>query len=411
MPNFEYSGRSADGQKASGQLEAANIDAVAAQLIERGIVPVNIRELIAGKRSAANIDVKQLFGGEKIKPVELIMFCRQMYTITKSGMPLVRGLRGLSASIKHEHFQKVLNEVAGRLEAGATLSAAMSRYPKIFNHLFVSMINVGESTGGLDESFKQMAFYMERDEETRKSIKSATRYPMFVVAALAIAIAVVNIKVIPKFADMFAQFDAELPWVTRVLIGTSNVFVNHWWALLGATIALIVGANWYLRTPAGAMLWGRKKLTMPVMGDLIQRASMARYARSFSLMLRAGVPLNQALTLCARAIDNPYLAFKIDQIRRGVERGESLLRTHLQSEMLSPLVIQMIAVGEESGRVEELLAEVAEFYEREVDYDLKKLSDRIEPILIVVMAVFVAILALGIFLPMWDMHNVQKSSG
>src|SRR5690606_21193944 len=139
------------------------------------------------------------------------------------------------------------------------------------------------------------------------------------------------------------------------------------------------------------------------------RASMARYSRSFSLMLAAGVPLNQSLTLCARAIDNPYLAYKIDQIRRGVERGESLFRTHVHSNMLSPLVLQMIAVGEESGRVEELLAEVADFYEREVDYDLKKVSDRIEPILIVIMAVFVGILALGIFLPMWDMFNVQKN--
>lgn len=408
MATFEYQGRSAQGQATKGQIDGSTADAVAAVLIERGITPVSIKPISSAQ--TANLQLEKLLGLDKVKTVDLIMFSRQMYTITKSGIPLVRGIRGLSASLRHEGFQRVLNDIVTRLEAGAGLSISMAKHPHIFNHLYVSMINVGESTGSLDQVFLQMAFYMERDDATRKSIKSATRYPMFVMIALAIAITVVNIAVIPKFASMFSKFNAELPIVTKILIGTSNLFINHWWALLLGT-AGIVGSIWYyVKTPAGAIFWGKKKLTMPVIGDIIDRASMARYARSFSLMLRAGVPLNQALTLCARAIDNPYLAMKIDRIRRGVERGESLLRTHIQADMLSPLVIQMIAVGEESGQVEQLLAEVADFYEREVDYDLKKLSDRIEPLLIVVMAVFVTILALGIFLPMWDMYNVQKNA-
>ncbi len=406
MASFEYSGRSAQGQLAKGRIDANSADAVAAQLFDRGITPVTIREVTA--TDTARRKMSAVMGAERVRPVELIMFCRQMYTITHAGVPLVRGLRGLAGSLRHDYFQGVLTDVADRLESGVSLSTAMAHHPKVFNHLFVSMINVGESTGSLDDVFKQLAFYLERDEATRKSIKSATRYPTFVVIALLIAITVVNVKVIPTFAEMFAHFGAELPVVTRILIGMSNLFVNYWWALLFGSAAAIGGALYYLRTPQGAVFWGRKKLTLPVVGDIIDRASMARYARSFSLMLRAGVPLNQSLTLCARAIDNPFLAAKIDQIRRGIERGESLFRTHVQADMLSPLVLQMIAVGEESGQVEELLAEVADFYEREVDYDLKKVSDRIEPILIVIMAVFVAILALGIFLPMWDMYNVQK---
>lgn len=408
MPTFEYQGRSSQGQIAKGQLDAPSTDAAAALLLERGITPVNIRQLVAASKT--DIQLGALLGADKVKPIDLIMFCRQMYTITKSGIPLVRGIRGLAAGLKHAEFQRVLNDVASRLEGGSGLSPAMAKHPKVFNNLFVSMINVGESTGSLDQVFAQMAFYMERDEQTRKSIKSATRYPMFVMIALAIAITVVNVAVIPKFADMFKQFGADLPFVTKILIGTSNLFVNYWWALLIGVGATTAGIMYYLNTPQGAIFWGAKKLKMPVIGSIIDRASMARYARSFSLMLRAGVPLNQALTLCSRAIDNPYLAMKIDRIRRGIERGDSLLRTHIQAEMLTPLVLQMIGVGEESGKVEELLAEVADFYEREVDYDLKKLSDSIEPILIVFMAGFVAILALGIFLPMWDMYNVQKSA-
>lgn len=408
MPTFDYQGRSAQGQSAKGQMEAPNLDAAASILMEQGITPVNIRPVTVSAN--ADVDIGRLFGGGKVKAVDLIMFCRQMYTITKSGIPLVRGIRGLAAGLKHAEFQRVLNDVAQRLEGGSVLSQSMAKHPKVFDNLFVSMISVGESTGSLDQVFAQLAFYMERDEQTRKSIKSATRYPTFVVIALAIAVTVVNVLVIPKFADMFKQFKAELPLVTKILIGTSNLFVNYWWAIILVLGASVAGIWYYLRTPQGGIFWGEKKLKLPIIGSIIDRASMARYARSFSLMLRAGVPLNQALNLCARAIDNPYLAMKIDRIRRGVERGDSLLRTHMQSEMLTPLVLQMIAVGEESGKVEELLAEVADFYEREVDYDLKKLSDSIEPILIIFMAGFVAVLALGIFLPMWDMHSVQKSS-
>lgn len=408
MATFEYQGRTAQGQPAKGLLDAATQDAVAAQLVDKGIIPVTIRPISAVK--SADVNINALFGGDKVQPVDLIMFCRQMYTITKSGIPLMRGIRGLAASLKLESFQTVLNDICTRLEGGSALSSAMAKHPKVFNNLFVSMVNVGESTGSLDQVFQQLAFYMDRDEKTRKSIKSATRYPIFVMIALAIAVTVVNVAVIPKFADMFKQFGAELPIVTKILIGTSDMFVNYWWAML-IVISLAVAGSWhFLKTTEGAIWWGKKKLSLPVVGDIIDRASMARYARSFSLMLRAGVPLNQALTLCSRAIDNPYLATKIDNIRRGIERGESLLKTHVQADMLTPLVIQMIAVGEESGRIEELLSEVADFYESEVDYDLKKLSDRIEPILIVTMAGFVAVLAVGIFLPMWDMYNVQKSA-
>jgi len=408
MPLFEYQGQSKEGKSTKGELEAANQDSVVTQLMDRGITPITIKQRAV--RASGDIDLSVLLGAQKVHTVDLIMFCRQMYTVTKSGIPLVRGIRGLAASLRHEEFQRVLNEVADRLESGVTLSACMSKHPKVFNHLFVSMVNVGESTGSLDEVFEQMSFYLERDDMTVKSIKSATRYPMFVAIALAVAITVVNVAVIPKFADMFEKFGADLPIVTKILIGTSNAFVNYWW-LIGISVAgIVLGLIWYLSTEGGALLWGEKKLKFPIIGSLISRASMARYSRSFSLMLKAGVPLSQALTLCSHAIDNPYLAGKIEGIRKGVERGDSLLRTHILADILTPLVIQMIAVGEESGKVEELLSEVADFYEREVDYDLKKLSDQIEPVLIVTMAAFVTVLALGIFLPMWDMYNVQKSA-
>ncbi len=406
MTQFRFQGHSTQGQKVNGQIDAATATAVAGQLIGRGITPVKIEEVPFTEDYLKKINA--FLGAEKVASVDLIMFCRQMYTITKSGIPLTRGIRGLAASIRHEHFRDVLNEIVERLEAGTGLSVAMKAHPKVFNELFVSMINVGESSGKLDEIFKQIGFYIERDEETKKRIKSAMRYPTFVSLALVAAVTTVNIMVVPAFADMFAKFDAELPIVTKILIGSSNLFVNYWYVMLAVAVCSIVGSMYYLRTEEGALKWGEWKLRMPVVGDLIDRASMARYARSFSLMLGAGVPITQSLNLCSAAIDNPFLEQKILRIREGIERGESLMRTHLHSAMFTPLVLQMVAVGEESGQVEELLADVAEFYEREVDYDLKTLTDRIEPILIITMAIFVAILALGIFLPMWSMFEVRS---
>jgi len=405
MPEFKFEGRSSQGQTIDGQVTAASMDAVAAQLVGRGITPIKITEVSLGASTLKKINT--LLGADKVSVVDMVMFSRQMYTITKAGIPLTRGLRGLAASIRHEHFRDVLNDVADRLESGMSLSRALNQHRDVFDSLFVSMINVGETSGNLDEIFRQVAFYLERDENTRKRVKEAMRYPSFVLIALFVALMVINVYVIPPFADMFSHFGTDLPFVTKILIFTSDMFIDYWYVMIGVAIAAIGAWIYYIRSEKGAVDWGRRKLKLPIVGGLIERASMARYARSFSLMLRAGVPITQAINLCSAAIDNPYLAKKITGIREGVERGDTLLRTHLQAELFTPLVLQMVAVGEESGQVEQLLSEVAEFYEREVEYDLKTLTDRIEPILIIVMAVFVTILALGIFLPLWSMYDVQ----
>ncbi|MDQ2075226.1 type II secretion system F family protein [Marinimicrobium sp. ABcell2] len=407
MAVYQFRGRNAQGQLVNGQLEAANTDAAAGLLFGRGVIPLSIDEY--RDKPSLNQRWERWSNSGKVEPVDLIMFCRQMYTITRAGIPLVKGIRGLAATLRHLTFKETLEDVADRLEAGQELSAAMRHHPKVFNNLFVSIVNVGENSGQLEAAFLQLSEYMERDQNTIKSIKSALRYPSFVMAALAIAIAVINIWVIPAFGNMFAQFGADLPLPTRILVGVSDFFVTFWPYILVLVVGLAFATRQYVRSEKGSRVWGRKKLRLPVVGDIIERASMARYARSFGLMLRSGLPLNTALNLCAKAIDNPYLGDKIHAIKAGIERGEGLFQTHLASGMFTPLVLQMIAVGEESGQVDRLMTEMAEFYEREVDYDVKKLSDRIEPIMVVIMAGFVLVLALGIFLPMWDMYNIQRS--
>ena len=406
MAIYEFKGRNAEGRLITGQVDASSQDAAINQLLGRGITPVSVAEFI--EQLSLSERLARSTNRGKVETVELIMFCRQMHTVTRAGVPLVKGLRGLSASLKNYTFRQALADIIERLEAGVELSTAMRAHPKIFNNLFVSLVNVGENSGRLDLVFKQLSEYMERDLETTKSIKTALRYPSFVLIAIAIAIAIINLKVIPAFAGMFEKFGAELPLPTRILIGISDFFVNYWMYLFAGIIALVAWTYHYVNTPEGSRVWGRKKLRLMVVGDIIERATLARYARSFGLMLNAGLPLSNALELSARAVDNPYLGDKIRNIRTGVERGEGLFQTHLVSGMFTPLVLQMISVGEESGQVDALLAEVAAFYESEVEYDVKRLSDRIEPIMIIIMATFVTVLALGIFLPMWDMYSIQK---
>lgn len=406
MAIFEFKGRNPEGRLITGQLDASTPDAAANQLLGRGITPVELKAFV--EKLSFSEKFSRVTNRGKVEGTELIMFCRQMHTIARAGIPLVKGLRGLSASLRNYTFQQALNDIIERLEAGVELSVAMRAHPKIFNNLFVSLVNVGENSGRLDLVFKQLSDYMERDLNTVKSIKTALRYPTFVLIAITIAIMIINIKVIPAFAGMFEKFGAQLPLPTRILIGISDFFVNYWLYLLAAIAGLVAWVYHYITTYEGSRAWGRKKLKLIIIGDIIERASLARYARSFGLMLNAGLPINTALELSARALDNPYLGDKIRGIRAGIERGEGLYQTHLVSGMFTPLVLQMISVGEESGQVDALLAEVAAFYESEVEYDVKQLSDRIEPLMIIIMAAFVTVLALGIFLPMWDMYNIQK---
>lgn len=407
MGHFAYYGRNEKGVAVNGFVEKASEIDVANFLATKKIVPIKI-EATKEKKSYDNLLSKNLLVSNKVDADQLIMFCRQMRTINKAGLPLIQGLEALASSIPEGVLQKCLVDIIHRLESGLSLSAAMQHHRNIFNNLFIGMVKIGESTGKLDDIFWQMSIYISRDMETKKAMKSALRYPSFVLMAMIIALFVVNLMVIPAFADMFERFGAELPFATKALLLSSQFFIQYWWLVLIGLVISIVGLIFWVKTPDGEYIWHKSKLRIPILGPLLNKAAMSRYVRSFSLMVSAGLPLNQAIGLCAEIIDNAYLAKIIKKIRTDIERGDSIYRTHYRSKMFSPLVLQMINIGENSGQIDKLLIEVAESYEREVDYDLKSLSSKIEPILILVMAGFVVVLALGIFLPMWEMFNIQQ---
>ncbi|MCL1139311.1 type II secretion system F family protein [Shewanella pneumatophori] len=403
MPSYQYRGRSAQGEQIKGILDASSESAAADQLMSRGVIPL---ELTLAKE-VKEFSLKGLFKG-KVALDELQIFTRQMYSLTRSGIPILRAIAGLSETTHSQRMKEALDDISEQLTSGRPLSSAMNQHPDVFDALFVSMVHVGENTGKLEDAFIQLSGYIEREQETRRRIKAAMRYPIFVLIAIAIAMVILNIMVIPKFAEMFSRFGADLPWATKLLINTSNVFVNYWPAMIVVLVASFVGIRYWHSTEKGEKQWDKWKLNIPAVGSIIERSTLSRYCRSFSMMLSAGVPMTQALSLVADAVDNAYMHDRIVGMRRGIESGESMLRVSNNSHLFTPLVLQMVAVGEETGQIDQLLNDAADFYEGEVDYDLKNLTAKLEPILIGFVACIVLILALGIYLPMWDMLNVVK---
>ena len=402
LGTFAYRGRDSGGAVVEGTLESATAAGAADQLTGRGIIPLSITATAARPAEAPKEASEGMFA-DKVGHTEVLLFSRQINTLMKAGVPIMRALTGLQESSDNKAMKKTLQEVRESLDSGRELSASLARHPKVFSPFYLSMVRVGEMTGLLEEIFLRLFHHLEFEAFMRNQVKSALRYPSFVVAAMIGAIIVVNIWVIPAFAQVFKGFNTELPLMTRVLIGFSDFMVAAWPVMLLAAAAAVFGFRAWVATPKGRLSWDSLKLRVPIAGKIIRKATLARFARSFALAMRSGVPVIQAMTVVSQTVDNQFIAGKIEQMREGIERGESVLRTALTAAVFTPVVLQMIAVGEESGALDEMMEQVADMYQREVEYELKTLSDQIEPILIVFLGALVLILALGIFLPIWDL--------
>lgn len=404
MAEFLYQARNPRGELLNGRLEAGNASAVVAFLSNNSLIPVDIRE--APPPSSLQLLIERL-RLRRIARKDIIMLARQLYALLRAGVPLLSAIDSLRQTYGMDtQLGRILGEVRADLDAGRSLSEALARHPQAFSELFVSLVAVGENTGNLDATLLALAGYLERDEDTAGKVRRALRYPSFVLIALAVAMAILNYMVIPQFARMFKNAHVELPIFTKILIATSDFSTKYWWLVLLLGLALWFGARAVVNTEQGRLRWDRYRLRLPVFGSLILKSAMARFARTLQLTGKAGVPILRGIELIARATDNRFIAERLQGMKTGVERGESLTRTAQATHLFPPLVLQMIAVGEESGNIDELMGDVADFYERETAYEIEALSARIEPIMLVIMGTLVLVLALGIFLPMWDMARV-----
>ena len=410
MALYEWRGRNNRGEAVNGQLEAMTESGVADQLKAIGVAPVHI----ALAKVEAETTSETWWTRINRKPVvdeDLMVFSRQMYTLNKAGVPILRAFSGLQASAVKPAMVELLKDIRSSLDQGRELSAAMARHQDLFGGFYVSMIRVGEMTGRLTEVFLRLNEHMEFERDVRERIKQAMRYPIFVMIAMAVAIVILNVFVIPVFAKVFAGFNAELPLITRGLLGFSAWMIKWWSLLIAGGVAIWFGVRTYLRTTEGRYRWDARKLKLPIIGEIILKATLARFARSFALSSQSGVPLVQALTVVAQTVDNAYIGARIEQMRDGIERGESISRCAAATGVFTPVVLQMINVGEETGELDNLLFEIAAMYERETDYNIKGLSAAIEPILLAIIGVLVLLLALGVFLPLWNMGQAAQGRG
>ena len=406
MAEFQYQGRNDRGELIQGRVDGESERLVARMLLNNGVTPVRIQLCEVRENWFEALDKKLQY--KKPTLVDLIMFCKQMHTLTKSGVPIVRAMNGLSETTRNLVLKDTIRDIARNLESGHSLTQAFNQHNDVFPRLFISTIHVGENAGRLDLAFSQVAAYLEHEQETQARIKSAMRYPVMVLVAIGVAMIIINLFVIPSFARVFESFHAELPWSTRILVASSNAMIAYWPAMLASVLAAAYGVRHYLATSIGRYQWDRTKLRLPLIGGIIEKATMSRFTRSFEMILNAGVPLIEGITIVSYAVGNDFVGEKIREMRQRIESGDSLSRTASAMNLFPPLVLQMIAVGEESGNVADMMSDVSDYYEREVDDELKNLSSAIEPVMILIIGAMVLVLAMGVFLPMWELGGAAQ---
>lgn len=404
MPQYRYKAFDKDGAVHTGTLEAAREDAAADNLAASGLIPVKIEEYSG--RGATGADIR--IGLSRVTPQDLIVFSRQLATLVSAGIPFLQSLGAIERQSENPKLKAVIGAIRRDVEAGRSFSEALAKHPSVFSRMYVSMIRAGETAGMLDEILNRLAVLAEHDADMRARVKTAVRYPIIVVVALCAAFAFLVSFVIPRFEAVFANFKTELPLPTRILIGINHAVQNYWYIIL-LSIALIVGgAIWYLRTPQGRWQWDSLKLKLPVFGILFHKVALSRFARVFSAMQKSGLSMLLTLEIVSETVGNVVISRVVKGMRDALREGKGLAQPLAASGVFPPLVVQMVAVGEEAGNIDVMLEKVSDYYDRDVDYALRNLSTMIEPILLLFIGGAVLLLALGIFLPMWDMMSLFR---
>ncbi|TAL21959.1 MAG: type II secretion system F family protein [Nitrospirae bacterium] len=404
MPAYSYKGRTQTGDVISGVIDAPSPEAVAEQLFSKGYTPINIE---AEDKIKPSMDIgMQLF--DRIKPEDLIVFSRQLATLVTAGISFLSSLDTLATQTKSKRLRSIIEKIRKDIEGGSSFSDALSKFPKVFSPLYVSMIRVGEEGGVLDDILERLASLLEHEAATKARMKAATRYPLIVVVSITIAFFVLTTFVVPKFAALYASSKVALPLPTRMLIFT-NMAIKKYWLLIAAGIAgIIFAVKGYIKTPSGRWNWDKLKLGIPIIGDVIEKSVMSRFARIFSTLYRSGIPMLHTLDVVSGTLGNVIISRAVEVVKESVREGKGLAQPMASTTVFPPMVTQMVAVGEETGALDEMLTKVSDYYDREVEYAIKNLSTTLEPVLLVFLAGIILFLALGMFLPIWDMIHVMK---
>jgi type IV pilus assembly protein PilC len=402
---FEYKVRDRAGGFQSGQMEAASSAAVAKTLRDKGFVPLKIAE-----RHVGTLDRQLKLPGmrKKVKSKEVSVFSRQLATMVNSGLTLVRALTVLQEQAQNPSFAQVIGDVRSRVEQGSSLSASLANHPKVFGNLYTAMVQAGEVGGALDETLTRLADTLESGVRLRSKVKSAMAYPVVVMALIVLIVSVMLLFIVPIFQRMYVDLGGTLPLPTLTLIRISHTLTKLWWL-----VGLILGGGVFalrrwIRTPGGRETWDRFKLRLPIFGKLVQKVAISRFARTMSVLSRTGVPVLQALDIVSTTAGNAMVSAALRDVQESVKRGESLAAPLGRHEVFPPMVTHMMAVGEETGALDAMLAKVADFYDQEVDDAVSALTSLIEPVLIIVMGVVVGGILICLYLPMFNIGNLVQ---
>jgi type IV pilus assembly protein PilC len=396
MPLYEYTARSTTGQIQKGQLEAQSPEEVSAHLRKNRMMLVSVRQ--------APKAIK--FGGpSKPKTRDIVIFTRQFATMINAGLPLVQSLTILAQQTENKSLKETTKAVVYDVESGHTLADAFAKHPKAFPDLYVNMVAAGEAGGILDTILLRLATFLEKSDALIRKVKSAMIYPGVIFTVAATAVAVLLIFVIPTFQTMFASVNLELPLPTRIVIGLSQLLINYWWAILGVIGLAIFGIRRYYATSDGRKQIDTLMLKAPVLGDLLRKSAVSRFTRTLGTLISSGVSILDGLEITAKTAGNRVIHDAVMESRQSIAGGDTIAAPLEKSAVFPPMVISMIAVGEQTGGLDEMLSKIADFYDEEVDVAVGALLSLMEPVMIVVLGVIVGGMVVAMYLPIFDMMN------
>lgn len=402
MSTFIYRARDSSGALITGSLEADKREVIEVKLDGMGLIPITVKE---SKSQFFQKDIRDIF--EKITDEDIILFTRQLSTLYKAGIPLLQGLETLVNQVEKKKFKEIIKKIVKDIEEGKSLATAISHYPKVFNEVYVSMIEAGETAGILADILDRLCLMIETDAENRSRIKAATLYPKIVVLAIVVAIVVVMTFVVPSFAKLYSGYNATLPLPTRMLISISDFFTDTWYIIFALIIIVSLSVRRYIKTERGEFLLDKWKLKFPIFGPIILKSTLSRFTRVLGSLFRSGIPVLEAFDIASGAVGNKVVSKAVSEIREGVRSGKNIADPMSQIEsfpnLFPSMVVQMVAVGESSGSLDEMLLKVSDYLDQEAAYSIKNLTTTLEPVLLLIIFGMVLFLALAIFLPMWDM--------
>ena len=402
MANFKYKIRDKHGRASTGMIEGETRESVATHFKQMGYMPILIEEQAQIIR---NFNLFQRFFN-RVGQEELIVFTRQLMTLQGAGVPILVSLGSITEQIANPYFKRIIEEIINDIESGKSFSDAISRFPSVFSNIYINMVRSGEAAGIMDEVLDRLATLMEHERETNMRVQQAIRYPLLVIMVIAIAFPVLVMFIIPKFSALFARFNTELPLPTKILLGVHFVISRYWPFIILAIIALVFGFKRFVDTKSGRYVWDSVKLKMPVFGQIFLKISLSRFSRMTALLTASGIPIISTLEIVRDSLGNRVITSSVDNIIHGISEGKGIAEPMKLSGLFPSIVVQMVKIGEETGKINELLLKVSDYYDSQVDYTVRNLTVLIEPILIFGLGMMVLTMALAIFMPMWNLLTV-----